>query len=66
MIFHRALLRELAGTALAVFLVLIGIVITTQLVRFLALAAGGSIMLKVAKRPVTIYLTCWRLVRPTE
>ena len=43
MIFHRALLRELAGTALAVFLVLIGIVITTQLVRFLALAAGGSI-----------------------
>jgi lipopolysaccharide export system permease protein len=43
MIFQRELLRELSSTAVAVFLVLIGIVVTTQLVRFLALAAGGSI-----------------------
>lgn len=43
MIFHRAILRELTGTALATFLVLLGIVLATQLVRFLALAAGGSI-----------------------
>lgn len=43
MIFHRTLLREMTGTALATFLVLLGIVLTTQLVRFLALAAGGSI-----------------------
>ena len=43
MIFHKSLLRELTGTALATFLVLLGIVIATQLVRLLALAAGGSI-----------------------
>lgn len=43
MIFHRTLLREMTGTALATFLVLLGIVLTTQLVRYLALAAGGSI-----------------------
>ncbi len=43
MIFHRTLLREMASTALATFLVLLGIVLTTQLVRLLALAAGGSI-----------------------
>ena len=43
MIFHKTLLREMASTALATFLVLLGIVITTQLVRLLALAAGGSI-----------------------
>ena len=43
MIFHKTLLRELTSTALATFLVLLGIVLTTQLVRLLALAAGGSI-----------------------
>ncbi len=43
MIFHKTLLREMATTALATFLVLLGIVLTTQLVRLLALAAGGSI-----------------------
>ena len=43
MIFHKAILRELTATALATFLVLLGIVLATQLVRFLALAAGGSI-----------------------
>ena len=43
MIFHKTLLRELTSTALATFVVLLGIVLTTQLVRLLALAAGGSI-----------------------
>ena len=43
MLFHKTLLRELTSTALATFLVLLGIVLTTQLVRLLALAAGGSI-----------------------
>lgn len=43
MIFHRSLLREMTATALATFLVLLGIVIATQLVRLLALAAGGAI-----------------------
>ena len=43
MIFHKTLLREMSSTALATFLVLLGIVLTTQLVRLLALAAGGSI-----------------------
>ena len=43
MIFHKTLLRELTSTALATFLVLLGIVITTQLVRFLGQAAAGEI-----------------------
>lgn len=43
MIFHKTLLRELASTALATFLVLLGIVLATQLVRLLSLAAGGAI-----------------------
>jgi lipopolysaccharide export system permease protein len=43
MIFQRALLREFAGTALAVFLVLLGIMLTTQLVHLLGQAAGGAI-----------------------
>ncbi|MBM3342236.1 MAG: LPS export ABC transporter permease LptF [Betaproteobacteria bacterium] len=43
MIFHRSVLRELTGNALAAFLVLLGIVLATQLVRLLALAAGGAI-----------------------
>lgn len=43
MIFHRALLREFAGVAVATFLVLLGITLTTQLVHFLGQAAGGVI-----------------------
>lgn len=43
MIFRSALLRELATSAVAVFLVLLGISITTQLVRLLGQAASGLI-----------------------
>lgn len=43
MIFHKTLLRELTSTALATFLVLLGIVLTTQLVRLLGQAASGAI-----------------------
>ena len=43
MIFRSALLRELVITALAIFFVLIGIIVTTQLVRLLGEAAGGDI-----------------------
>ncbi len=43
MIFHKTLLRELTSTALATFLVLLGIVLTTQLVRLLGQAASGTI-----------------------
>jgi lipopolysaccharide export system permease protein len=43
MIFHKTLLRELTGSALGTFLVLLGIVLATQLVRLLSLAAGGAI-----------------------
>lgn len=43
MIFHKSLLRELTSTAFATFLVLLGIVLTTQLVRLLGQAAGGVI-----------------------
>ncbi len=42
-IFHRSLVRECTGTAMATFIVLVGITVATQLVRFLGLAAGGSI-----------------------
>lgn len=42
-LFQNSLVRECAGTALATFVVLLGITVTTQLVRFLGLAAGGSI-----------------------
>ena len=42
-IFRQSLVREFAATAVAAFVVLLGITITTQLVRFLGLAAGGSI-----------------------
>ncbi len=37
------MLREMAGTAAATLIVLLGITIATQLLRFLGLAAGGSI-----------------------
>jgi len=42
-IFRNVLLRELVVTSLAIFFVLIGITVTTQLVRLLGQAAGGSI-----------------------
>jgi len=43
MIFHKALVREFANTALAVFFVLLGITLTTQLVKLLGQAATGAI-----------------------
>ncbi len=43
MIFQRTLLREFAGAAVATFLVLLGITLTTQLVHFLGQAASGAI-----------------------
>ena len=43
MLFRRALLRELTGTAVAVFLVVLAIGISRQLVRMLDLAAGGAV-----------------------
>ena len=43
MLFRRALLRELTATAIAVFLVVLAIGISRQLVRVLDLAAGGSV-----------------------
>jgi len=43
MIFHRALIREFASFASAVFLTLFSIALTTRLIRLLGLAAGGKI-----------------------
>src|SRR5215212_2779460 len=43
MIFHRALLREFAGLAGAVFMSLFAIALTTRLIRLLGQAAGGKI-----------------------
>lgn len=43
MIFHKTLVREFANTALAVFFVLLGITLTTQLVKLLGQAAAGAI-----------------------
>ena len=43
MIFHRALLREFAGLAGAVFMTLFAISVTTRLIRLLGDAAGGAI-----------------------
>jgi lipopolysaccharide export system permease protein len=42
-IFHRALLREFAGLAGAVFMALFAIALTTRLIRLLGDAAGGKI-----------------------
>jgi lipopolysaccharide export system permease protein len=42
-IFHRALLREFAGLAGAVFMTLFAIALTTRLIRLLGQAAGGKI-----------------------
>jgi lipopolysaccharide export system permease protein len=43
MIFHRALLKEFAGLAGAVFMTLFAIALTTRLIRLLGDAAGGKI-----------------------
>lgn len=43
MIFHKALLRELTTAALPTFFVLLGIMLTTQLVKLLGQAASGAI-----------------------
>lgn len=43
MIFRRALLREFATTAVGVFLVLVGITLTTQFIRYLGKAAAGTL-----------------------
>lgn len=43
MIFHRSLLREFANFAVAVFLTLFLIAITTRLIRLLGQAAGGKL-----------------------
>ena len=43
MIFHKALVREFANSALATFFVLLGITLTTQLVKLLSQAASGLI-----------------------
>jgi len=43
MIFRRALLREFASSAVCVFVVLVGITLTTQFIRFLGQAASGSL-----------------------
>lgn len=43
MIFKRALLREFSQTALAVFVALFSILLTTQLIRLLGEAAGGKL-----------------------
>jgi lipopolysaccharide export system permease protein len=43
MIFHRAALREFTQTAVAVFVSLFAVLLTTQLIRLLGQAAGGKI-----------------------
>jgi len=43
MIFQRAALREFANTAVAVFVALFAIMLTTQLIRLLGQAAGGKL-----------------------
>ena len=43
MIFRRALLRELASTAASLFIVLLGILFTQQLIRLLGAAARGTL-----------------------
>ena len=43
MIFQRAALREFANTAIAVFVALFAVMLTTQLIRLLGQAAGGKL-----------------------
>ncbi len=42
MVFRRSLVRELTATAIALFLVLLGILFTNLVLRLLARAAGGT------------------------
>lgn len=42
-IFHRALVREFAGMGLLVFLILLGIVVLTQLIRLLGESVSGAL-----------------------
>src|SRR5258708_39991239 len=66
-IFHRALLREFAGLAGAVFMTLFAIALTTRLIRLLGDAAGGKIpsdavvafigFFALGALPVLLYLT---------
>ncbi|HZW87362.1 MAG TPA: LPS export ABC transporter permease LptF [Gallionella sp.] len=42
-IFHRALVREFVSSGMLVFFVLLGIVVTTQLIRFLSDAVSGKL-----------------------
>jgi lipopolysaccharide export system permease protein len=44
MIFRQSLLREFSATALGVFVVLLAITLTTQFIRFLGLAASGTLV----------------------
>lgn len=46
MIFRASLLREFAAAAVGVFIVLLGILVATQMVRFLGYAANGTITLE--------------------
>ncbi len=43
MIFRRSLVRELTATAIALFVVLLGILFTQSVIRILARAAGGAV-----------------------
>lgn len=43
MLFHRAAMREFTQTAVAVFVALFAVLLTTQLIRLLGQAAGGKI-----------------------
>ncbi|SMB26291.1 putative permease [Sterolibacterium denitrificans] len=43
MIYQRAALREFANTSIAVFVALLAVMLTTQLIRLLAEAAGGKL-----------------------
>src|SRR4029079_17923014 len=43
MVFRRSLVRELTATAVALFLVLLGILFTNLVLRLLARAAGGTV-----------------------
>ena len=44
LIFKRSILREFSSLALAVFVALFAITLTTQLIRLLGQAAGGSVL----------------------
>src|SRR6476619_4318642 len=43
MIFRRRLIRELTATAVALFVILLGILFTNLVIRLLARAAGGAV-----------------------